>query len=1110
MTAHKKLALIAALLTVLVGISTYFFAALLEELNSRLEFSTKELLGTEYIQAAFPLERDLLFYHHELLTNPYPLPYPIEFTLSDLDAHVRALDETDQRLGVALETSPSWHTIRLKWESYRAKVEGMTRDAILEAHTGLLTDLIALISHVGDQSNLILDPALDSYYLMDTLVNRLQVMVLQLGQIRAHTLNWDSSHSPTSAEQAQFVRYATSVRQAKEGIQHNFQIVFDHTTGPALRPMLMTGVEKADTAFAEVLTQIETIANDPHWSSRQVEGIRAATSRAIHASSDLYDIILPVMNETVTHRVDEVVRKKLVVQLVAGVTLLIVLALFFSFLRNQRERQQAQLNLFAQEEQLHAIVHGALDAVVTMDRHGVVTAWNPQAETIFGYPANEAVGRPLVDLIVPIAYRTAHREGLTRYLSSGEEHILGRRIEVPALRKNGEEFPAELTVIALRVHGHIFFSSFIRDITDRKQAEAAVREGQNRLRALIDHAASTILVLDVDGVVLDMNGEAETLYGMTSAQLIGKRYVDLCIPGEAREAVEADLQKVLGGAVTKGFETPVLATDGTHRIVSWNVNRFMHVDGTPGGVIAIGQDVTKRKRAEEAAIAAAFAAEQASRAKSEFLAVMSHEMRTPLNAILGITDFLTRTPMSDDQLDLLRRSAKAGEGLLRLIEDLLLAAKAESGTLRLTAEPFLLVEAVVESLDLLAHDAATKGLRLDHHLDPALPTLVVGDDYRLREILLNLVRNAIKFTATGSVTVCARSLSRKDDIDEILFTVADTGVGIPQEDQNRIFEKFTQIDASDARRQGGVGLGLSICRQLIEMMGGRIWIEDNPGGGSIFSFTIQLHRAEPVQVQHSGEQLLATQSTSPVHGLRVLLAEDFMESQDIMRLYLRDTPHRLDCAGTGHDVVALFKQNRYDLVFMDLQMPVMDGYAATRQIRQWEEEQGRTPTPIIALSANALGKARTESLAAGCNEFLTKPIVQEAVLKVLSRYAERTANPESPPALAQARSTTTVQTTPDTLTSLKAKFIKNRHQDITLLQTAVAAQNWDTIQTLGHRMKGLAGSYGLKDIGAIGGLLEMAAQAHDPERAGRLITDLGDAVRRAQAADAPDAQRPAA
>ncbi|HEY6084863.1 MAG TPA: ATP-binding protein, partial [Nitrospira sp.] len=477
---------------------------------------------------------------------------------------------------------------------------------------------------------------------------------------------------------------------------------------------------------------------------------------------------------------------------------------------------------------------------------------------------------------------------------------------------------------------------------------------------------------------------------------------------------------------------------------------------------------------------------------------------TPLNAIMGIADYLARTPLNEDQLALVERCTKASDGLLRMIEDLLLAAKAESGTLALLSEPFVLKKILSECTDLLVNEAHDKDLSLTVDLDPSLPAVVTGDAYRLQQILLNLIRNAIKFTSSGSIEIHAKPRSVEPDVCYVEFTVTDTGIGISDDLRQRLFLRFSQADSRANRHYGGVGLGLSICKQLVDLMGGKIFVESTPGKGSAFSVTIPLgtaiESASDVPPHSSTGKIRAFRSTRllPVRKLKILLAEDCIESQRVMRLYVNKTPHQLDCAETGAAVVERFKGDRYDLVLMDLHMPDMDGCEATRMIRAWELEHGRPRTPIVALTADGFAESKQKSLDAGCDDFVTKPIKMDMVLGILQRYAAATKPSQQPLPLNRPQPLSSDDALNAELHLLKPKFIHNRHRDVSALRTAIDTVNYTEIEIIGHRIKGIAGSYGLHAMGAIGAALERAAKEHRLEHIVASVAELVEAIKEAE------------
>jgi len=778
------------------------------------------------------------------------------------------------------------------------------------------------------------------------------------------------------------------------------------------------------------------------------------------------------------------------------ITLWILTALLWADMVARHEKQ-------ASESRLKAIVQGALDAVVTMDRTGHVVEWNPRAEMIFGYSRDEAVGWLLTELIIPAHFREAHAKGMQRFLSTGEHEILGRRIEITALRKNGIGFPVELTVIPLHLGQQVLFSSFIRDISERKESESALRQTATFIESLFDHLPNMVFVKDAQDLrFVRFNKAGEELVGHSRSELLGKNDYDFFTREEADFFTNKDRETLANGRLTDIPEETIQTKSKGMRILHTKKIPICDSSGAPQYLLGISEDVTERKEAEAALVRARLAAEEANKAKSDFLANMSHEMRTPLNAIMGIADFLTHTRLSTEQLSLVQRCMKASDGLLRLIDDLLMASKAESGTLELVPEPFVLRDLVTECTNLMLTQAREKGLALTAHVDPALPIRLVGDAHRLQQVLLNLIRNAIKFTNAGSIEVRVTSSSGNTEEGHIRFAVTDTGIGISPELRERIFERFTQADSRSNREYGGVGLGLSICKQLVELMGGRIWVTGGQGQGSTFSFTVSLKVAAGSPTLRHGDQ--STQGVRAANrpagigainrGMKILLAEDFIESQEVMRLYLRETAHQLDCVTNGADAAICFKAGMYDLVFMDLQMPHMDGYTATREIRAWESRVRRQRTPIIALTANGLSEAKQASQAAGCDDFLTKPIKMETILQAIRRHGYGSAQaaagtqdaPDGSPSLDAA------------LAQLKPKFFRNRRHDISLLRTAITERNFSQIETIGHRIKGLAGSYGLYEIGDIGGSIEQAALKRDLDRVTFEVSRLLNAVRAAE------------
>ena len=405
---------------------------------------------------------------------------------------------------------------------------------------------------------------------------------------------------------------------------------------------------------------------------------------------------------------------------------------------------------------------------------------------------------------------------------------------------------------------------------------------------------------------------------------------------------------------------------------------------------ALKSEIAKHMELEADLIKAKEAAEEAAKAKASFLANMSHELRTPMNAVIGFSSLLLDEPLTPEHKEYIEGIRNGGEALLAIINDILDFSSAENDKVELEHQQFSLKQLIDESLDLVAVQAGQKGVILSQTINYSTPDTIIGDQGRLRQILVNLLSNAVKFTDSGKVTVSVSSKAANGDLRQIIFEVKDTGIGIPQNRMNEIFEPFTQLERTISRKRGGVGLGLAITKNLVELMGGKIWFESIPGKGSTFHFTIQ---AETIHGKHldSGEMDrgkmdlgVAPESFPGLKPMRILVAEDNPSNQRVLIEMLKRLSYRADAVADGQEVIQALERQDYDLVLMDIKMPEMDGITSTRVIRKLRPEKG---PKIIAITAYALKGDREKCLEAGMDDYISKPVQLKELAAILEKYS---------------------------------------------------------------------------------------------------------------------------
>jgi PAS domain S-box-containing protein len=519
------------------------------------------------------------------------------------------------------------------------------------------------------------------------------------------------------------------------------------------------------------------------------------------------------------------------------------------------------------------------------------------------------------------------------------------------------------------------------------------------LRTVTDNLPSMVAYWDRDEHCQFANAQYLEWFGRHPATLIGMTLRELL--GESLYGQNSPyFQAALSGEVQQ-FERTLHKTDGSTGYTIANYIPDIQEEVARGIVVLI-TDITAIKTAQfdlerlnQELAEHSRQAESANRAKGDFLAHMSHEIRTPLNGILGMTELALDLPQSPEVHEALDTIKHSGEALLSIINDILDFSKIEAGKLEIEQVPFVLPELIRQTLATLAQTARAKGLELTSTLDPQAPANLVGDPGRVRQVLLNLIGNAIKFTERGQVSLGVRMLGQGDGEARLRFAVQDTGIGIPPEKQRQIFDPFSQEDASITRKYGGTGLGLSISSRLVKLMGGRLGLDSTPGAGSTFHFTLafglaaqdiptQLSPARPAGPAPDGREGTQPMPVAP-RVLRMLLVEDNLINQKVGVGLLKRWGHQVSVANDGQEALDQLAAQGFDLVLMDMNMPVMDGLEATRQIRAREQAQGLARTTIIAITANAMASDEAVCLAVGMDGFISKPLQAAALKEILDR-----------------------------------------------------------------------------------------------------------------------------
>ena len=655
---------------------------------------------------------------------------------------------------------------------------------------------------------------------------------------------------------------------------------------------------------------------------------------------------------------------------------------------NSSLRKELETALLRSEEKFRLLVETTSDCIWEINQKGEFTYLSPGIHEILGYSPEELLGRTPVYFTQEVAETRpeqfmeaflANKQPLT-FIESTCRHSDGRLVYVEV---NGVPFFSPEGILS-------GFRGITRNITDKKRLTDALSANEERFRRMFEaHSAVMLLIDPLTGSIVDANPSAAQFYGYSRDELRRMNIQQINFLPE--ETVSAE-QKLAQQHSINYFIFPHCLADGTIRTVEVHSSPLMANERPL--LFSVIHDITQRIRMQGELNQARQVAEEANRAKSEFLANMSHDIRTPMNAIIGLGHLALQHAMPHRQREYLLKMTDAAAGLMKLLNGLLDLSKIEAGKLELERLPFAVSPLLERLLGLVGVEAAAKGLILSHFTHPEIPPYLVGDPARLEQVLLNLLGNAVKFTAAGEVRLTVTPLATDDDRLFLEFAVHDSGIGLTPQQMDKIFLPFTQGDGSTTRRFGGTGLGLSICRRLMELMGGEISVTSEPGKGSIFTCTAHfLKGSVPPEARQPPDQ---AKVRAALKGRRILVAEDQEINQQILRELLEQAGAGVTLAADGREAVTMVSDSpgRFDAVLMDLQMPELDGYQATRLIRRrYSQEE----LPIIAMTAHAMKEEQERCLANGMNDHLAKPVEPDRLYSCLMGWVKPASSPEELP-----------------------------------------------------------------------------------------------------------------
>jgi PAS domain S-box-containing protein len=647
----------------------------------------------------------------------------------------------------------------------------------------------------------------------------------------------------------------------------------------------------------------------------------------------------------------------------------------------EKKRTEAALNEVV--ARLSAILDTAADAIITITSEGIIESVNQTFEKLFGYNSNEIIGKT-INIVIPFPYDAYHNGYIKKYIDTGVKKVIGIGREIEAKRKDGTIFPAELSVSEFRIKNNIMFTGILRDISLRRRSEEKLRQSELNLSKAQEVAKVGNWYWEINDNHIHWSDQTYRIFGFEPGSVdISFEYYQSLIHHEDLSLLLRTMDDSLITKSSYQLEHRIILPDGSIKYVLGNGELIFNENGQVTRMFGTIQDVTERKEFEKEIIEAKEKAEEANKAKSIFLANMSHEIRTPLNAVLGFAQLLKESVKDTNSFEYINGIIAGGNALLNLINDILDISKIEAGKMKIVLNQINPMDLFNEIRQIFSQKVKEKNLQMVFDISPGIPRVLLLDETRIRQILLNLVGNAVKFTDKGFITLAVKSIIKDDagSTIDLLFEVKDTGIGIPKEQIDSIFKAFQQVELMDMKNQGGTGLGLTITKRLVEMMDGKIELESELGKGT--SFKIIIRDVQVASIYNAEINLDAIDNKIiQFFNSKVLIVDDNKSNRKIVNKFLTPLNLNIVNAENGKEAVEITQNEKPDLILMDLNMPVMDGVESLNQIRKIKEFIN---TPVIALTAYVI-KEDIEEIKSLFDGYLSKPIVKELLIKELMKY----------------------------------------------------------------------------------------------------------------------------